>query len=237
MKNYSQRLKYTLVVVFSLFTNITNLIVCTQPTLSQSSTPRPKVGRPSRQAQGGSRGGCPTVKLPLTALVPLTEAKTQAQHPTFWFYVPYIQGTAPAEFTVRDSEGNLIGSQSVLLPPVPSVIGVRLPSTIALEPDKSYRWFFNLYCTGREQPPISVEGSVQRVRASKTQLSNQDARQAVAQDIANDMWLDALTSLTELRLRSPQDEALIQEWKRLLTQFEFEPSQLDEITASPLSPA
>ena len=237
MRNSSQRLKCTLIVSLSLLTCIASLGFTPEPTLSQSSPPRPPVGRPGRQAQGGSRGGCPTVTIPLTALVPPTEGKTLAQRPTFWFYIPYTQGTAPAEFTLRDSEGNLIGKQlSVSLPVVPGVVGVRLPATVALEPGKRYRWFFNLYCTGREQPPISIEGSVERMGTSIVQPSTpQDPQQALARYIAAGVWLDALTTLAELRLTNPPNATLLQQWKDILNQLEFKQNELNQITASPLS--
>ncbi|NJR66226.1 MAG: DUF928 domain-containing protein [Leptolyngbyaceae cyanobacterium CRU_2_3] len=66
-----------------------------------------------RQRGGGSRGDCPLITQPLTALAPETVAGavgglTTEDHPTFWFYVPYaLTDEHPAEFVLLDEQINM----------------------------------------------------------------------------------------------------------------------------------
>lgn len=47
-------------------------------------------GSPSKREGAGSRGKCPLLEPPLTALVPINPPiLTSAKYPAFWFYVPY----------------------------------------------------------------------------------------------------------------------------------------------------
>ncbi len=224
MSKHFQRLKLTLIVGLSLLNCLTLDMARSAQSQTTASAVRPRVGRPIRQGQGASRGDCPQVTVPLTALVPLTEGKTLSAHPTFWFYIPYTKSTkitVPAKFSLRDSAGNLVGHDIELsLPTTPSVIGVHLPATTTLEPMQSYRWFFAIYCTSEDQPPISVEGSVQRLSSSL---------------VKDPPFLDVLTALAEHRLTKPQDVALLAKWKQLLNQLNFTPSELEEMTTAPLS--
>ncbi len=251
MNNQFQQSKRSLLVGLSLL----SWIVTTQPVLSHSPS-----GRPSRQADGASRGDlCPQVKVPLTALVPLAEGKTLAPHPTFWFYIPYTEanastqftarnsqgkpvdteGATPAEFILQDSENKTVGQAiPASLPSSPGVVGVRLPATISLEPNQSYRWFLNIYCNGRSQPPIAVEGDVQRVtHGSKTPklATTVDPWQASDRYKTDGLWLDALNTLAEVRLKKPQDASLLEKWKDLLNQLQFQPSEVETMAAAPLT--
>ena len=204
--------------------------------------PLPSRGRPIGRYRGGaSRGNCPAVTLPLTALVPFTKQPgripgeeiasvwglTTSARPTFWFFTPYANGsTFPAEFVLQNEDGSDVYRTPVALPPQSGVLGVRLPSEVtALQPNTSYRWFFRIYCNQKKtDPPIFVEGLIRRVSLEQPiarQLKTVDPRQKVALYASNGIWYDALTTLADLRFANPQDESLIADWKSLLASIDL----------------
>ncbi|WP_254721629.1 DUF928 domain-containing protein [Kovacikia minuta] len=130
---------------------------------------------PGRTRGGASRGVCPEVQTPLTALTPSTpqittpEQKgiptqvwgyTTAAHPTFWFYLPYNKSFAGiAEFVLQDENENNIYRSTIALPAKAGVISVPLPkSAPALEVGKPYRWFLSIYCDSGEDSATRLCG-------------------------------------------------------------------------------
>jgi len=147
--------------------------------------------------------------------------KTVAERPTFWFYVPYSAQQAPAgEFVLQSEQGNDIYRTPLTLPKTPGFVSFSTPSTAApLEVNKSYRWYFKLYCEPQKaSAPVFVDGWVQRVELTPT-LESQ-LRSAKAGDYAvyatNGIWYDALARLAQLRLTNPANARLDEEWASLL---------------------
>lgn len=177
-------------------------------------------GRPGRRVGGGSRRLCPAIDPPLTALMPVTNwGKTVAKHPTFWFYVPYSpQQVHFGEFVLQESEGNDVLRTRFTLPKTPGFVSFSIPHTEApLEINKSYRWYFKLYC-GPQKSSVFVEGWVQRV-ALTPELARQ-LRAAKLREYAvyvdNGIWYDALARLAELRRTNPLNAGLDEDWAELL---------------------
>ena len=148
--------------------------------------------------------------------------KTVAERPTFWFYVPYSSQQAPAgEFVLESEQGNNIIYRTLFtLPKTPGFVSFSTPPAAApLEVNKSYRWYFKLYCEPlKASAPVFVEGWVQRVELSPT-LESQ-LRSATAQEYrvyaANGIWYDALAHLAQLRLNYSANARLDLEWASLL---------------------
>lgn len=203
------------------------------------------IGRPKGAA---SRSPC-GLDLPLTALVPATEktlneakvtyawGKTVAEHPTFWFYLPYPPKTLRSlEFALQDQQDNDIYRTPVALPQVPGIVNLRLPTTSApLETGKMYRWFFKTTFQCDPQQPSNikdhVEGWVQRIATTPTlasQLAASPQQQAVPY-ATNGIWYDALNSLAQLRLANPQNAALMTDWTNLL-----QSAGLSNMTSKPI---
>lgn len=151
-----------------------------QPQGKQADAGRPD--SPSGQPQGGgTRGGCPRVDKPITALVPTSSDRstsgasqslrattkttststiglTTAKHPTFWLYVPYsFSSPRRIEFALKDEKGKPIYQTSFLESKIsPGIVGFELPSTApSLEVNKVYRWQFSMYC--KPEKPSAVE--------------------------------------------------------------------------------
>lgn len=179
-------------------------------------------GRPGRRAGGGSRSPCSSTNPPLTALIPVTNTgKTIAERPTLWFYVPYSPQQAPVgEFVLQEEGGNDVYRTLFALPETPGFVSLSPPPTVApLEINKSYRWYFKLYCEPqRTSAPIFVEGWVQRVEATP-QLANQLylAAQEYSVYATYGIWYDAVASLAQLRLTNPLNDRLNEDWAKLLS--------------------
>jgi Domain of Unknown Function (DUF928) len=187
-----------------------------------------------RRTGGGRRDNCPNVNPTLTALVPITqEAKnvtnvwglTSAEHPTFWFYLPYTKSSKyPTEFILQNSERKIIYKAEISLPEKPGIISVPIPSnTTPLTIGKQYRWFLKVYCSGHKQSfPTYVDGIIKRVNLSAIatqQLRMATDRQQVAIYAQNGIWYQALTTLLELRQSNPQDETLENTLENLLAEI------------------
>lgn len=181
-------------------------------------------GRPGDRTGGGSRTPCPEVDAPLTtALIPTNNlGKTIAEHPTFWFYVPYSSQAAPiGEFVLQEEDGNEVYRTTFTLPKTPGLVSFSTP--LAVEPlkiNKSYHWYFKLYCEAkRASTPIFVEGWVQRVERTPA-LTRQLQASPTREDVvyaANGIWYDALNYLAKLRLNNPSNPTFNEEWSRLLS--------------------
>jgi hypothetical protein len=214
--------------------------------------PPQNIGAPGQREGAASRGACPRINTPLTALVPVTQqalgksgvnaesvwSLTVAAHPTFWFYVPYSPSSLRStEFVLQDDADNDVYRTPVKLPEQPGVISLRLPSTSKpLENGRIYHWYFKLYCSPQETSnPIFVEGWVQRVTTSPALTSQLKAALTPQQRIdlyaAHGIWYDALTAVGELRLVNPEDATLKADWNALLQSVD-----LANIASKPLVP-
>ncbi|MEL7038119.1 MAG: DUF928 domain-containing protein [Cyanobacteria bacterium J06592_8] len=186
---------------------------------------------PGNRRGGASRGNCPPVQPPLTALIPATNlGLTTQQYPTFWFYIPYSSTDIPqAEFMLLDENQRpaLEESISVELSQTPGIIGVTLPSTAKpLEPEQEYHWFFELICDA-ENPSNNprVDGWIKRVQPSQdllTQLENNQAEQNYLIYAENGIWYDALTNLIQALQANPSNSSLKNDWFDLLESVELQ---------------
>lgn len=203
--------------------------------------PLPDRGTTSgRQRGGASRGDCPSVAKPLTALVPATQETlsnrqgkapaltswesvfglTTAASPTLWFYIPYaLTSKTPIEFVLQDEQGNNIYKTSFTTDQgQPGIVSFSLPSTAtALKVGKMYHWYLIIDCAP-DNPP-AVEGWIKRVAINSTltrRLQTATPQQRVALYATNGIWYDALTTLAELRGANPEDATLLNDWVSLL---------------------
>ncbi len=218
-------------------------------TSSQKSTSRPVFVLPKtppglssisgRRAGMGSRGNCPAVVSPLTALVPsqVVGGLTTSERPTFWFYIPYTQELANSDlqFSLQDLSGNDVYRNALTLPAKPSVMGITLPPTVTpLQVGQTYRWYLKVRCNQQqaESVPIYVEGNIQRVNLDSSvmqQLETANNQQKIAIYDQKGIWFDSLNVLAQQRLVDPSNASLAADWQSLLHSV-----QLDNVAAAPL---
>ncbi|MBD2441521.1 DUF928 domain-containing protein [Nostoc sp. FACHB-110] len=191
--------------------------------------PPDDIDAPGNRSAGGTRG-CEIIdtqstkvnKKQLTALVPVYEKKdvavvwglTTTSYPKFWIYVPYLP-TVDAEFSLQDEKRNIVYQTPISLSQTPGIISISLPSTIrALDTDKRYFWYFNIYCQP-QQPPIFISGWVQR-KSINLKLENMLKEATLKERVFiygnNGYWYDALTTAAEIRHQSSD----ITDWVNLL---------------------
>lgn len=216
----------------------------------------PNEGAPGQRKGGAGRGLCPIGEgyEYLTALVPIiqgssSESETSGtttsesvfgltvdEHPTFWFYIPYLlTPKCYAEFTLvefelednelTDNKGKEIYKTTLTDSGNSSgVVGIELPSTAAkLQAGKMYQWKLSYY-PGIHNP-IAVSGWVQLVELDSS-LENQ-LEQATSLEKAviyaqAGIWYNALTELAESRIQDPEEEELKTEWEKLLKAVDLE---------------
>ncbi|MBR8833333.1 MAG: DUF928 domain-containing protein [Stigonema ocellatum SAG 48.90 = DSM 106950] len=210
-----------------------------QPALERQPENR---GAPKDRKGAGTRRNCPVANKPLTALVPLVSitanqtvqtgtatrqyvlSLTTAEHPTFWFYVPYApKNINSVKFVLLDEKNNSLTTEPIpiTLSNTPGVIRVSVPATEKpLEIGQYYHWYFLMDCSPQSRSEdIAVEGLVQRI-VPKQELTRRlvtaTPRQRVALYAQAGIWQDAVTTLGELRIRQRQDAALASDWKDLL---------------------
>ncbi|MEG4202684.1 DUF928 domain-containing protein [Microcoleus sp. Pol7_A1] len=190
--------------------------------LFNAPSPPPSTENSGNRSDGGSRG-CQDIanqstgseQQPLTALVPVYQIKdvtsvfglTVSANPTLWFYVPY-QSKFPGKFVLYDGENKPVHEASFTLSGKPGVVQISLPSSVSLQIDRQYQWYFKIYCQ-KGQPPISVSGTIKRVDFSnpviKSQLEKATLSDRISILAANGIWYDALTAAGELRQTAPND--------------------------------
>jgi hypothetical protein len=180
-------------------------------------------GRPSKRVGTGSRGECPPVQVPLTALIPdQNPGLTVEEHPTFWFFVPYqLSNTSGGEFALQDEANKDIYRTRLKLPGTPGIVSLTIPSTVTLETNKSYQWYFKVYCSQQNlSNPVFVRGWVQR-EALKPELEQllqaaTTPRSRIAIYAQNGIWYSALNELAKLRIAEPKNTVFINDWANLL---------------------
>ncbi len=180
-------------------------------------------GRPSRRVGTGSRGECPPVEVPVTALIPnKNPGLTVEEHPTFWFFVPYqFSNISKGEFALQDEANNDIYRTSFSVLRTPGIVSLSVPSTVTLKVNKSYQWYFKIYCSQQNLTnPVFVHGWVER-EALKPDLerllqADSNARSRIAMYAQNGIWYSALTELAKLRFAEPKNTVFINDWANLL---------------------
>ncbi|GAA6617326.1 DUF928 domain-containing protein [Scytonema sp. NUACC26] len=190
-------------------------------------------GRPSRRTGTGSRGTCPAVSTPLTALVPSNNITLSVEeNPTFWFFVPYkSEAIDSGEFSLQDEANNDVYRTPFTLPKGQGIVSVTVPPEISLVPNKKYKWYFKLYCKMpnlQTSPKESdfVYGLVQRVTL-RPQIENQlKVATAPLSRITiysqNAIWHSAITELAKLRIAEPRNPTVNNNWANLLKSIGLE---------------
>ncbi len=209
------------------------------------------LGSAKSRPRGGAtfgRGACPFAQVPLTALIAnLPPEKsiagqsldaTVADHPTFWFYVPYSPELGlTAEFSLTDADGNEIYTTTIPLKDQPGVIGIPVPpDKPILKEGQEYQWLFSVICNPSDpSAQIITSGVIDRVPLNpevKAQLELASSLREKAVIYKNNgLWFDALTSLALLRRQNLKDSTLKADWENL-----FQSMNLTSFATQQLTP-
>ena len=209
----------------------------------------PPESTPAFARREEARSRCPCYNSPqtLTALIPASNlALTTATHPTFFLYVPHTAGatqtgTRPSarerfdvEFQLADEQEHEIYQTTFAITGTPGIVSFTLPPAApALEPNKYYRWYFEVICDREDRSGDSVvSGWSRRLEPSPSVL--QALKQASPQlqpaiYAQAGLWHDTLATLAELRRSQPNDSRLTTAWVELLKSV-----GLDKVAQEPL---
>ena len=216
-----------------------NLPIAAQTSTQRSSPPRtlpppPSTPPPNGTRSGGSLGSSSTCVNPaqtgvqpntpthvqtLVALVPIENpVLTTSTHPTFLFYVPYGSkqvGSGEFSILVGSDETTRLYRTRFTLPETPGIVSISLPAETAIAKDVFYHWYFKLYCQENtsSKSDLEVNGWIKRVDPIGT------AAPSTAMPIA---WYDTIADLADRLRTSPQDIALKNRWRALLTMIHAE---------------
>jgi|GEM_PF-1533365 hypothetical protein len=202
------------------------------------------------QRPGGSKGDCPVVEPPLTALIPQPDQAwglTTQEYPTYWFYIPY---TADQIHSIRfdlwkiseKSKREKIYSSNLNLSNIPGIVSInpRPPEAAIVLSNEAeeniYEWILIVNCDDPDTPgggnQRRVEGTIVRYNLPELDSTALDfSSLKTAQLFAEKgIWYDALTIIGNLRRQSDSDE-LKKAWQQLL---ESESVQLEDITDQPI---
>ncbi len=223
-----------------------------QPTLEREPEDR---GAPSDRIGAGTRGNCPLVNKSAVALVPEMFRKTtqkanastakfvlgltEAEYPTFWFYIPYTsKQISSVKFVLVDEKDTYMTKEPIpiTLSETPGVISVPLPKTVKpLERGQYYHWYLLIDCQPQNRSEdIALQGLVERVSPPPdftNRLKAATPSQQVVLYSQQGYWQEAITTLGELRRQKPQDAALANEWQELLDSV-----QLGNVAEEPIIP-
>lgn len=183
--------------------------------------PPPDQGYPPGSLRGGaSRGDCPPVATPLTAIAPATAwGLTMRDRPTFWFYVPYsLTDDRPATFVLLDADRNYVYQTSEIRSPQAGILKVTLPPDVPpLAVGQRYQWTLMVGCEADN--PVFTQGSIDRIAPPadlRDRLSHSPSAEQAALLASAGIWYDALTTLAELHAAHPTDQTVTSDWHSFL---------------------
>ncbi|MBD2027001.1 DUF928 domain-containing protein [Leptolyngbya sp. FACHB-711] len=185
---------------------------------------------PGRFSGGGQRSNCPATQYPLIALAPFTQdgtfnppaiyvgSVTVAEHPTFWFYVPYsLSESLTAEFVLRDAVGRVLYqtklSQMTAFEQASHLVSISVLDTeTPLSIGQVYRWSFKVNCAS--EVPIYVNGGIKRISATT--------------DTNPESSFDRIHALGSQWRSNPNDPIVAAQWNSLVQSFISAAEQLSQ---------
>ena len=184
--------------------------------------PRLRFKLPSRGIPGARIGGATrTAGKFVTAIIPQEKlALTASGSPTIFVYIPNNEYSS-ANLTITDQEGNQLYSSDFAPPQTAGILRIKLPETVNLETDKTYRWQVKL--NSETTNPLTdlklkADGWMEKVSLPE---DNNDLTEEQTWTNLNTLaeagiWHDTLEQLAILRLENPEDREIEAEWTELL---------------------
>ncbi len=188
-------------------------------------------GLPGRREGAGTRGpaqACVAQKPTLTTILPETNlGLTTTDYPRLFVFMPQTSAKTARLVLFASSEANpeddVLYDTTLTIPPKASILSVQLPKDGTIPPleiDKNYHWVVTLQCNPADPvTDIYVSGWVRRVALPanlNTQLQATSPRDRLQLYTQNDVWLDAVATMSDLRCTDPTNPDLAANWQELL---------------------
>ncbi|HBE19533.1 MAG TPA: hypothetical protein DEG17_02530 [Cyanobacteria bacterium UBA11149] len=163
------------------------------------------------------------------------DATTVESSPKFLVYVSQTKkptATFILYKEIKDANGKIIDDlvyeENVALTGKSGIVSISVPDDIELEMNQRYHWYFSMECNTVQSPTDTsadasdhsyVEGWVQRIQKDpnlETALKNAGEKGHPAVYSNNELWIETVSSLADLRQRYPNDRLLQDDWQSLL---------------------
>jgi hypothetical protein len=184
-------------------------------------------GRSGQQTAGESRGSCPQMNFPLTAIAPKSNvSQTLATRPRWWFFLPYnTSQISKVEFVLQDEERNDVLRDTIHVPETIPYFSTTIPLTHSgLKANRWYRWYLKVYCLeGEDTVPLFVSGWVQKVMTDdqSSNLTRQNSL-TVVNYAQQGLWLDAIDLLMKTQVSDASASYLSQVWQKIINSPEID---------------
>jgi Domain of Unknown Function (DUF928) len=177
----------------------------------------PNRGAPGTATTGGSRDDCKVKNPILRSIAPIAEDKTvggvtASAQPEFWFSTTFNEDCATLEFVLKSDRGLTLYRGPVKMPIDPKPFAVQLPANVTLKAGKSYHWY--LLAKGKNQPPISVDGFVERVEGEEPKETGLLKAKLYAEQ---GLWHEAASLVQAILTQTPDDPAAQAFWNAIVT--------------------
>lgn len=157
----------------------------------------------------------------LTALMPTRNnvAKTTADNPTFYWYIPETEADS-GQFVLIDEDGNEVYFNSFDLPKTPSLVSFTLPKQTDLKVGKGYLWYFSVVCDEDDRSrDVWIQGRLERTELSNSVKRRMDQLTPLEQAkvyAEYRIWHETLTLMEQLRSEQPE------QWQEFLSSVDLE---------------
>ncbi|MEC4803837.1 MAG: DUF928 domain-containing protein [Jaaginema sp. PMC 1079.18] len=176
---------------------------------------------PGRRVGGGTRSEqCLGPDLAMTALNPNSNLGVTAKsNPTIYFAIPALAQVRDAEFVLTDSQGKTVYSTVMTVGKMPQLASIQLPEN-AIATGQDYQWSFSLMCDPQDYTrDIILTGWLRRVAGEAEQIPHNLEGAIALQD--QELWLDAIAMLIDLRQAQPQNREIEQKWQQTLQELDL----------------
>lgn len=186
-------------------------------------TPPAGLGAPERTQAGGTRNGG---GLELAALVPASNfGVTVADNTAVFVYLPGAKDTSQMrelKFELLDESDRVVHEADYKVSGGEGILRLAIPETNEAGEDilvegRNYYWVVTMYDETDET--LVLESWIRRVPVSgelTAQLSGKSAREKARILAEKSIWYGALNQLALAYQENPQDEAIAQDWQKLL---------------------
>lgn len=226
------------------------LVLLSEPTKASSRDNSVRQGLPGRRISGGSRSPDAACLLtpdqPVVALMPKSNlGLTLSERPTLWFSLPAISTGRKLEFGLYSPAGELVHKESFNAPEDAGITSLKIPETFApLTVGEDHRWYLSVVCNPQSRSEdLVVTGWIRRIPADND-FEERIAKAVPYEQISiyqeSALWLEALATLVEVRLESPNNTALErltdEKWVGLLESVDLLRVAMEPLSSQPISP-